>query len=744
MLPREISTHGRIRGVILGAIALSTVIAERPTWAQTTPDRTLGTESSIVTSNTSNGALRSEITGGATRGSNLFHSFLDLSIAPGDSLSFQSPIGISNIISRVTGLSPSNIEGTLGVTGNANLFLLNPNGILFGANARLDVGGSFIATTAPTIQFGSQGVFSTVTPESPPLLTVNPSAFLFGQGTIAAIVNRSKVPLDSGGQGLQVPDGRSLLLLGGSVNLDGGGVNAVAGRAELGAVAGPGIVGLSTVGNDWHLSFPEGIDRADITLTNGATVNTSGEGGGPIQLWGRNVFINGGTQVAAFSQGAEPGGDLIVNASESLEVIGDAPFGNLSTLSFGDGKAGDLKIETRRLIVRDGALILAGTLGSNSAGQLSVNASESIEIGGREPIRKSSSALASFTGSAGQAGNITINTKKLIIRDGGALTTEALSSTDSGQRLPLLGEGGNLTINSSDVVDLRQGFIAADTVSAGNAGNIVINTGRLLVQDKSRIVANSLGSGNAGSIAVQARSITLTNQSQIGATTTASQGGNITLQVQDFLLLRQGSSVSTTAGTKQAGGDGGNITFKGNFILAIPKENSDISANAFTGRGGNIKIMAQSLLGIQYRPQPTPRSDITVSSTFGGAGSITVDTLDIDPNRGTFSLPTDPTDPTRLILQLCPIGGKTPSRFVVTGRGGFPPIPSEAVNQDAIQVELVTDSPADPQSARAPKLQTPAPLLEAQGIEIAANGIIRLVSPLAARDRLLHCNGGSK
>ncbi|NJM46621.1 MAG: filamentous hemagglutinin N-terminal domain-containing protein, partial [Alkalinema sp. RU_4_3] len=588
-----------------------------------------------MTSATSNGARRSEIEGGAIRGSNLFHSFLDLSIAPGESLYFQNPIGISNIISRVTGVNPSNIEGTLGVTGgNANLFLLNPNGILFGANARLDVNGSFIATTAPAIQFGTQGLFSTSTPEPPALLTVNPSAFLFKQMGIAAIVNRSRTPLASGGQGLQVPDGQSLLLLGGSVTLDGGGVNATEGRVELGAVSGAGTVGLSLVSNNLHLSFPDAIDRANVTLTNGATVNTSGEGSGPIQIWGRSIFVNGGAQITAFSQGDKAGGNLIVNASESLEVLRTVAFGNLSTLSFGDGKAGDLIIETQKLIVRDGAQIFAGTLGSNTGGQLSVSASESVEIGGRDPISETSSNLSSFTGSTGQAGNLTINTKKLIIRDGGALSAEALSVSGQGRSLPVSGEGGNLTVNASDIVDLRGGFIFTATQGPGNAGNISINTGRLLVQDKSEIGAASEGSGNAGTITVQARSITLTNRSNISATTKSSQGGNIALQVQDFLLLRQGSTISTTAGTAQAGGDGGNITFKGNFILAIPKENSNISANAFTGRGGNIRIMAQNLLGIQYRPQLTPLSDITVSSTFGSAGSTTIDTPNIDPSRG--------------------------------------------------------------------------------------------------------------
>jgi filamentous hemagglutinin family protein len=756
VIQRKISNRWSLKLLSPLAIAGTIAISEHPACAQVTPDNTLGVEQSIVNSSTSNGSLRQQIEGGAIRGTNLFHSFRDFNIAKGQSLYFQNPIGIRNIISRVTGGSPSNIEGTLGVSGGtANLFLLNPNGIIFGANARLDVRGSFVATTATAIQFGTQGFFSSAASDSPPLLTVNPSAFLFNQVARASIVNRSTAPLDSGRQGLQVPDGHSLLLLGGDVNLAGGGVNAAGGRVELGAVAGTGIVGLSLDGNNLRLSFPATLDRANIALTNGATVNTSGEGGGPIQIWGRRILINGGSQVAAFTQGVQPGSSLTVSASEFLEVIGIAPFGNVSTLSFGDGKSGDLTIETRRLRIRDGAQILSGTLGNGSAGQLNVNASESVEVGGRGNSPDSFSGLASFTGNVGQAGNLTVHTKRLIVRDGGVISTASLIASEEGQFFPVSGEGGNLTINASSSVELsRKGFILTETSSPGNAGNIAINTDRLLVQDGSKVSALSAASGNAGNIAVRARSIELKNQSQIAAETTASQGGNITLQVQALLLLRRDSSISTTAGTAQGGGDGGNITFNGNFIVAVATENSDIAANAFTGRGGSIEINAQSLFGIQFRPQLTPLSDITASSEFGVAGVVTINTPDVDPSRGLLQLPVDLSDASRLIVQTCPTGdtiAKPPNEFIITGRGGLPPTPREAINRDAIQVDLVTANTEDVPSVshHAPDQNSPppspAPIVEAQGWQVAADGTLYLVAAVPTHpmvpwlDRPIHC-----
>jgi large exoprotein involved in heme utilization and adhesion len=127
---------------------------------------------------------------------------------------------------------------------------------------------------------------------------VNPSALLFSQvAAEATITNSSRVPagLDPLNRsrsllGLQVPDGQSLLLVGGNVSLDGGGLNALGGRVELGGLAEAGIVDLDFSANNLRLSFPNGLARADVSLTNQAQINVSGEGGGDIQLQGRQYW----------------------------------------------------------------------------------------------------------------------------------------------------------------------------------------------------------------------------------------------------------------------------------------------------------------------------------------------------------------------------------------------------------------------------------------------------------------------
>ena len=126
-----------------------------PAIAQIIPDNSLGRESSRAVPDTINNLPSDRITGGAIRGVNLFHSLREFSIPQGRGAYFENPTGIANIFTRVTGGSPSNILGTLGVLGNANLFLINPKGIVFGPNARLDVRGSFLAATADSIVFNN-------------------------------------------------------------------------------------------------------------------------------------------------------------------------------------------------------------------------------------------------------------------------------------------------------------------------------------------------------------------------------------------------------------------------------------------------------------------------------------------------------------------------------------------------------------------------------------------------------------
>ena len=244
------------------------LLATNKAVAQVTTDNTVGTQVN------ENGSV-SEIIGGEARGDNLFHSFEDFSVPAGSEAFFDNASDIANIFSRVTGGNISNINGTVR-TNDASLFLVNPSGILFGAGARLDLGGgSFYGSTADSILFES-GEFSAVDLDNPPLLTVNaPIGFSF-RDSPAEITNRSTV----GNVGLEVASGATINLIGGDINFDGGLVTAPGGLVELGGLAESGTINIAEEGS---LSFPSDIPKSNITLTNNAKVDISSDGGGSIR-----------------------------------------------------------------------------------------------------------------------------------------------------------------------------------------------------------------------------------------------------------------------------------------------------------------------------------------------------------------------------------------------------------------------------------------------------------------------------
>jgi large exoprotein involved in heme utilization and adhesion len=233
---------------------------------------------------------------------------------------------------------------------------------------------------------------------------------------------------------------------------------------------------------------------------------------------------------------------------------------------------------------------------------------------------------------------------------------------------------------------------------------------------------DSQGSGKGGSIDIQADSLTLDNKALISAETASNTGGDITLQLQNLLLMRRGSRISTNAGTAQAGGDGGNITIDADFIVAVPREDSDITANAFKGRGGNVNITAQGVFGIQRRERPTPQNDITANSELGINGTVQINTPEVDLNRGLVELPSQPVNTE--VAQGCQVGSKQASlEFFNTGRGGIAPNPYEPLSSSNLWEDV-------PSSTNASIATTPDKIVEAQGWLIDEKGEVTLVAEI--------------
>jgi filamentous hemagglutinin family protein len=612
--------------------------------AQIAPDNTLGAEGSVVTPDVNiQGIQGDQIDGGATRGANLFHSFGEFNVGEGRGAYFANPTGIENILTRVTGGNPSNIFGRLGVLGEANLFLLNPNGIVFGPSASLDVQGSFIATTANAIQFSNGEVFSASTPSAPSsLLTVNPSAFFFNQVPAGAIANYSRTPVGATSLGnlfgLRVPDGRSLLLVGGDIVMDGGGAIALDGQIELGAIAGSGTVGLNVDGNDLSLSFPDGADRADISLGNGALVSVNGEGGGDIQVEGRRITLSGGSQITTITLGAETGRTLAVTASDSVELIGESADGRflsgLFTQSVGSGDSGNLTIDTPRLLVRDGAQVSAGTGGSGNGGSLQITASDAVQLIGESANGQFDSGLFTQSRGSGDAGNLTIDTPRLLVSDRAWISAGTLGE----------GNGGRLLITASHLLVQNGALVSAITTGSGNSGSLQITVSKSVeligITGGSRVptglFTQSQGTGNAGDLTIETPRLLVRDRSVVSASTFGTgKGGKLTLETAQLSLSQGGRILVSTFGTGDAGQLNVNATqielIGNNPINGSPSGLfANVNSNA-TGKGGDVTIDVGRLL---------LRDGAFISSASSGdgiAGDINITVRDtLEANNGTI------------------------------------------------------------------------------------------------------------
>jgi filamentous hemagglutinin family protein len=234
---------------------------------------------------------------GQRAGRNLFHSFERFSLEAGERATFSGPAEIRNLISRVTGAARSEIDGTLRSTiPGADFFFLNPAGVVFGLNARLDLKGSFHVSTADELRFADGATFSATNPAVSSFTVAAPAAFGF--------LRPSPAPIMVDSASLAVPEGQSLSLVGGDVDIRStsdfaDNLIAPGGRIDLVSAASAGEVVLETEGVD-----AAGVARfGSIRLSDSADVDATGPGGGSVQIRGGEFVVISNSTVFADNTG---------------------------------------------------------------------------------------------------------------------------------------------------------------------------------------------------------------------------------------------------------------------------------------------------------------------------------------------------------------------------------------------------------------------------------------------------------
>jgi filamentous hemagglutinin family protein len=577
-----------------------------PVYSQVIPDDTLGSERSRVRQETIRGVDSDRVEGGARRGGNLFHSFVQLDVGEERGVYFSNQAGVENIFGRVTGNLPSNVLGTLGVIqegttdvlGTANLFLMNPNGIVFGRGARLDLGGSFTATTADAIGFGGE-TFSALNPGVPSqVLVVNPSAFLFSQIPARNILSFAIAPSFPGSSalGLQVPNGETLTLLGGSVGIDGGGgaqqagLHAFGGRVEIGSMQGVGAIGLNA---NSSLSFPESVERGDVFFVNRAIVDVSLTGGGDVNVNARNIGVLSNSLIKAGidesgGNAATQAGDLSLNATELVGLEGGSRLQN-DVSPNRVGNAGNLNITAGSLEVTDVSQLTASTFGQGNAGNVIISV--------RDRISLDRGAVFSRVGqnAVGNGGDIRISTNNLSLTNGAQL-----SASTGGQ-----GDAGNIIINARDRISLDTGTVLSRVGqdAVGNAGDILISTNSLSVTNGAQLTASTLGEGDAGNVVINARDrISFSGSSADGQTLSTAfstveqdavgQGGDVRISTNSLSLTNGARLTASTLGQ----GNAGNVIINARDRVSLDGGTalSAVGQNA-VGQGGNVYISTNDL-----------------------------------------------------------------------------------------------------------------------------------------------------
>jgi filamentous hemagglutinin family protein len=604
---------------------------------------------------------------GQLRGGNLFFSFEEFSIEPGLVGAFDRPLEgeVANVLARVTGGDVSRIDGTLGsAIPGADVWLINPSGILFGAGARLALGGALYLSTGSYVRHADGSRFSAAGVDASPLSVAAPEAFGFLDRASGAI------DIDVSGNVLRGRASERLALVGGDVTIHAGTDDQIGflwapnARVDLVAIASAGTapaeVALFDGGEaELHLSGPwtggeVRIERDAVLSTSG--VNPSGglgafqQGGGDLHVAAGSMLVDD-AEVATFTGGRDDGGDIDIQLSGDLVLRArdDQAAGLFAGtgVTIGDdvlvgaGNGGTISVDAANITVLDGARFSTGSIWIGAAGSIELDARDSIRILGRNSAGVPSALLSNTTVSgaggrihvaadrlemdagtivaetsgAGTGGAIDVAVGELSLRGNARIDSSTRSATDPSAA------GGMIHVRASRKISISgresdedfSGITAiAHGESTARAGDITVQTPRLSITKGGAISTQALGSGDGGSIEVWTNELTL-DRGLISASALEGRGGDVSIHASRRVALRGGSRIEARA---EGAGDAGTIALAAGDELVL--EDSAITTDAALADGGDVTIRARELVALE-------RSEVSTSVTGGTGGNIAID-----------------------------------------------------------------------------------------------------------------------
>ncbi|MBD2120539.1 filamentous hemagglutinin N-terminal domain-containing protein [Trichocoleus sp. FACHB-262] len=432
-----------------------------------------------------------------------------------------------------------------------------------------------------------------------------------------------------------------------------------------------------------------------IQLVNKGTVEAIAEKGGSagnVTLTTPTLNITTGASVAVSSKDGEgTAGDIEVNANKTTLDNGTI---TATTDKGGQASSADIILKNFNSLTATNNSQISASTNSGTAGNVKISADQ-----GNNPAIALNNSTIEAAAKSGKAGEVAITTSNLAVNNS-LISSSTTTGTAGGVTVKV---NGSVTLNGTSQIKDKDskplGGIVAAATEGGSAGNVDVTSGKLAIQNGARISVSS-PAGQAGNLNVTTNDLRMDQGTLEAVTGGVKDGANIDLKVGPggLLLMRNGSLISANANNTA---NGGNIKIKAPFVIGLTFENSDIVANAVKGQGGKIDIETQAILGLNYRPKLTPRSDITASSEFGVSGSVNLNTLSTDATRGLSTPAIAFIDVSRLTANACAAGGAKAaanSELRINGRGGVPlnptaPLPAQTTESDWVSLNVTPEVP---------------------------------------------------